>query len=224
MACIDPRDIPPDLLPPSPSLIKQHDALGILKAYSFITVQPSNQFLNLHRLVHLATRNWLRKVNSLEQWMIRTGARLSSVFPDDDPRNRRLWRGYLPHALSILQSSEFCHQGDGRAELQRMVGGCLYSDGRYNEAEALHLVILGNDERTRGRDHPYTLTSMNNLASICRDQGRWTKAEKLGMQVVEARKTVLGLEHPSTLVSMANLASTYYRNQGRWTEAEKLNV
>jgi hypothetical protein len=66
MARINPRDIPPMLLPPS-SQIKQHDVLGVLKAYSFVTAQPINQFLNLHRLVHLAIRNWLRKEGSLEQ-------------------------------------------------------------------------------------------------------------------------------------------------------------
>jgi hypothetical protein len=57
MACIDPQAIPPLLLPPGPSRIKQYDALGVLKAYSFVTVQPINQFLNLHRLVYLAIRN-----------------------------------------------------------------------------------------------------------------------------------------------------------------------
>src|SRR4029077_12512689 len=122
MACIDPRNIPTHLLPPGPSRVKQHDALGVLKAYSFITVQSVNQFLNLHRLVHLATRNWLRKENSLEQWMAKTGARLKSIFPDSNHRNRSLWREYLPHAQLILQSKEFHNQGDERVELQRKVG------------------------------------------------------------------------------------------------------
>jgi hypothetical protein len=139
MACIDSRDIPLLLLPPAPSRIKQHEALGVLKAYSFITEQPINQFLNLHRLVHIAIRNWLRKENTLKQWTIKTGARLTSVFPDDDYRNRRLWQEYLPHAQSILQRREFRNQGDERVELQQKVGRCLYRDGRYNEAEALLL-------------------------------------------------------------------------------------
>jgi hypothetical protein len=116
MACIDLRNIPP-LLPPSLSRIKHHNALGVLKAYSSITAQPVNQFLNLHRLVHLAIRTWLRKEGSLEQWTIETGARLNSVFPDHDHRNRRLWWGYLPHAQFILQTKEFHNQGDERVEL-----------------------------------------------------------------------------------------------------------
>jgi hypothetical protein len=39
MSCIDPRDIPLSLLPPDSSQVKQQKALGLLKAYSFITGQ-----------------------------------------------------------------------------------------------------------------------------------------------------------------------------------------
>ena len=68
-------------------------------------------------------------------------------------------------------------------------------------------------KRVLGPEHPHTLTSMNNLATIYQHQGRWTEAEKLLVQVMETRKTVLGPEHPDTLTSMAELASTY-QNQG----------
>ena len=59
MSCIDPRDIPQSLLPPDTSQVKQQNALGLLKAYSFITGQADDQTVSLHRLVHVATRNWL---------------------------------------------------------------------------------------------------------------------------------------------------------------------
>jgi tetratricopeptide (TPR) repeat protein len=220
MACIDSRDIPPLLLPPAPSQIKQCKALGVLKAYAFTAEQPINQFLNLHRLVHLAIRNWLRNENTLNQWTIKTGARLNRVFPDDDHRNQRLWREYLPHAQSILQRKEFHYREDNKAELQGKVGKCLHSDGRYNEAEALFLERLEHDKKTRGPNHLDTLADTAWVAFTYRKQGRWTEAEKLEAQVMETRTTVLGPEHLDTLTSMANLAHTY-RDQGRWTEAEK---
>jgi tetratricopeptide (TPR) repeat protein len=209
MACINPRDIPPHLLPPGPSRVKRYDALGVLKAYSFITVQPINQFLNLHRLVYLATRNWLRKENSLEECMVKAGVRLKNIFPNNEYKNRRLWREYLPHAQSILGSKEFHIRSDGKLELQQMVGQCLNSDGRYNEAEALFLEVLENDKMTRGQDDLKTLTSMGWVASTYWNRGRWAEAEKLGVQVMETSKTVLGPEHPFTLTSMSNLATTY---------------
>ena len=53
MSCIDPRDIPQSLLPLESSQVKQQNALGLLKAYSFITGQANDRIISLHRLVHL---------------------------------------------------------------------------------------------------------------------------------------------------------------------------
>jgi hypothetical protein len=61
MACVDPRDIPQSLLPPGPSRKKEMDAISTLYAYSFVNRRPADVALDLYRLVHLATRNWLRK-------------------------------------------------------------------------------------------------------------------------------------------------------------------
>ena len=74
-----------------------------------------------------------------------------------------------------------------------------------------------------GPDHPETLTSMANLATLYRKQGRWEEAERLQVFVMHWSKERLGLDHPKTLASMSALAATYW-NQGRWDEAEKLNV
>ena len=69
MACIEPKDIPlsPCLLPPGASRKKEIDAIGILTAYSFVNKRAADECLDLHRLVHLATRNWLRKEELLVQ-------------------------------------------------------------------------------------------------------------------------------------------------------------
>jgi hypothetical protein len=79
MSCIDPRDIPQSLLPPESSQVKQQNALGLLNAYSFITGQMDDQTISLHRLVNVATRNWLRNEGVLEQWTVNTGKGRLSV-------------------------------------------------------------------------------------------------------------------------------------------------
>lgn len=58
-------------------------------------------------------------------------------------------------------------------------------------------------------DHPDTLTSIANLASIYYCQRQWKEAKDLKVQVMEMRKAVLGVEHPDTLKIMDRLASTY---------------
>ena len=61
MACVDAKDIPQSLLPPGQSRKKEIDAMGILQGYSFIAKRSADSAVNIHRLVHLAMRNWLRK-------------------------------------------------------------------------------------------------------------------------------------------------------------------
>ena len=72
--------------------------------------------------------------------------------------------------------------------------------------------------RVLGAEHPFTLTSMGNLASTYRNQGRWKEAEELFVQVMEIKKRVLGEEHPDTLTSINNLALMFWA-QGRNDEA-----
>ncbi|KAL2803369.1 hypothetical protein BJX63DRAFT_440189 [Aspergillus granulosus] len=197
------------------------DALGLLNAYSFTQSQDTK--ISMHRLVHIATRNWLRKNGLFSLWIQRVADQLGELFPDNSHYNRGLWREYLPHTLVLVHENEFIQQLEQYMKLVERISDCLASDGRYYEAEVLYHQLMRINQEKSGSEHPFTLTSMANLASTYRDQGRWNEAEKLDVQVMETSKTVLGAEHPDTLSSMANLASTY-SNQGRWNEAEKLKV
>jgi len=223
MSCVDAKDIPHSLLPPAQSRKKETDAIGTLSAYSFVSRRPRDQSLDLHRLVHLATRNWLRTEGLLSEWTAKTIARLEDIFPDDDHQNRALWRAYLPHVRYVLDSDVSLDERKMRLQLLRKFGLCLLSDGRYDEAEKPFSQALETLKRTLGVEHPSTLTSMADLASTFLNQGQWKEAEELQVQVTKTRKRVLGQEHPDTLSSMANLASTY-RDQGQWKEAEELEV
>ncbi|KAF2194690.1 HET-domain-containing protein [Zopfia rhizophila CBS 207.26] len=104
MACIYPKDIPQSLLPAGRSRKKETDAIGTLDAYSFIIRRPAGLALDLHRLVHLATRNWLRKEELIDQWTEKAISLLEEAFPDHDHKNRSLWRIYLPHVRHALLS------------------------------------------------------------------------------------------------------------------------
>ncbi|KAL4789245.1 hypothetical protein BDV19DRAFT_395223 [Aspergillus venezuelensis] len=224
MACINPREIPQSLLPDAPSKKKKLDAIGLLKAFSFVSEQIKDHALSLHRLVHLSTRNWLRREHQFSQRIQYTAKHLTKVFPDDEHKNQKTWRGYLPHALSLMNESDFQKERESFKKLVQNVGRCLRTDGRYYEAAAFFEDIV-RLQRTKGGDtnDPLAMDSVADLALTYDYQGRWKEAEELGVQVMEVHSQFLGTEHPYTLISMANLASTY-RNQGRWNEAEKLDM
>lgn len=97
----------------------------------------------------------------------------------------------------------------------------LYLQGKYKEAAVLAEKALALGERTLGREHPDTLTSIDRLGRIYTALGRYGEAEPLYLRALEVSERVLGREHPSTLGGVSNLA-WLYGIQGRHTEAEQL--
>jgi hypothetical protein len=147
--------------------------------------------------------------------------RLDEVFPDHGHQNRSVWRTYLPHVSYVLISDVVAKDDEKRIALAWRFGMCLYTDGRYHEAEPLFVEETKRCLRVLGQEHPDTLISMANLASKFWNQGRWDEAEALELQVMETRKTKLGVDHPDTLIGMNNLAFTW-KGLGRDKEALEL--
>ncbi|RAQ75712.1 kinesin light chain 1 and [Aspergillus flavus] len=222
MACINPRNIPQSLLPQPNSIKNRIDAINLLKAFFFVT-EGRDGSLNLHRLVHLATRNWIRKNQQFSRQILKTANRLNEAFANNGHTNRKVWREYLPHAFSLIAETEFQKEQEKYINFIANIGRCLYSDGRWKEAEELQLRVTELSKQVLGLEHPDTLTSMANLVLTYWNLGQWKEAEQLEIQVMELRKQVLGPEHPETLTSMHNLASIF-RDQGQWKEAEELQL
>ena len=57
-------------------------------------------------------------------------------------------------------------------------------------------------EEVLGKEHPETLTLMNDLAVSCSKLGREQEALKLNEEAVEICRRTLSMEHPNTLVSI----------------------
>ena len=90
----------------------------------------------------------------------------------------------------------------------------LWRDGKYDEGTRIAEAALEAQERTLGKEHPATLTSVNNLAALYDTKGETAKAEPLYVRALEARERTLGKEHPGTCLSAYNLA-VFYKKQGK---------
>jgi hypothetical protein len=51
------------------------------------------------------------------------------------------------------------------------LAGVLRDQGKYNEAEQMRREVVEGQERVLGKEHPYTLMSMNNLALVLSGSG-----------------------------------------------------
>ncbi|OQV09550.1 hypothetical protein CLAIMM_13658, partial [Cladophialophora immunda] len=229
MACLREKSIPKSLLPEVGSKKDAVEALATLKGYSFVTEQMGNEggtnheaLYDMHRLVHLAARNWLRKEGTLGDWKRASIARLAQLFPSGDHQSKDVWTVYLPHARRLCED-DVIEDLPERSRLLEKMGLCLFADGKYGEAVEAQMAVVHWRESKLGMSDEETLRAYNNLGEALNWKGDHRAAEKHLQQAFQRQRDVVGAEHPSTLTSIANLASTY-RNQGRWKEAEELDV
>ncbi|KAI9148643.1 Kinesin light chain [Paramyrothecium foliicola] len=200
------------------------DDISVLRNYSFVTANEDGCTFEMHRLVQLATLEWLELHEQKEQWRHRFLTKLCKEIPTGEHKNWALCRMLFPHAQSA--AAQIPKTRDSRREwatvLHRAAWYCLEAGNR-TEAERLAVSAMKVRKKLFEADDEEVLRAMAMVAWTYSNQGRWEEAEKLDLQVMETRKTKLRADHPDTLTSMENLASTYIE-QGRWLEAEKLNL
>ena len=90
----------------------------------------------------------------------------------------------------------------------------LTDRGQYQEAETLHSRVVAIHERTLGREHPTSATSLSNLGNVLYLQGKFKEAEAVHRRALAVREKVLGTGHPDTATSMNNLANVL-QQQGK---------
>jgi Tfp pilus assembly protein PilF len=61
----------------------------------------------------------------------------------------------------------------------------LESQGKYEEAEAMHRRALEGREKVLGPEHPETITSVNNLGSMLERQSKYEEAEAMHRRELE---------------------------------------
>jgi tetratricopeptide (TPR) repeat protein len=229
MACLHERNIPESLLPEMDSKKDAVDALATLKGYSFVTRQTGNEgginhkaLYDMHRLVHLAARNWLRKDGTLRDWKRACIVRLAELFPPRDHQYKDIWTAYLPHAQRLCEDSGIEDLPEQYQLLEKM-GLCLFADGKYSEAVKAHAAVVHWRESKLGMSDKATLRAYNNLGEALNWKGDLRGAEIYLQKALQRQKEAVGAEQPTTLTSMGNLPLTYW-NQGRWKEAKELQA
>lgn len=194
MSCIDSKDIPQSFLPEASSEKKTTDALGTLQGYSFITVRyadSTTRTIDIHRLVHLATRNWLRMQNLLSIWANQAMQRLVTLFDGVDEDYNATGRFYVPHAYYSLQTFNAGYDGTTRLMLLSRYGHCLVREGRYPEAEPPLREVMESHMANFGLDSTATFRSIADFANILTRMGKLKQAEQLYLLVLEKAKLCL---------------------------------
>ena len=109
MSIMDAQNIPDFLVPQGEDAISFNRAIGTLEAFSFIAAKkqypgPRQQYrlFNLHRLVRLAIRNWLKMNDALDQRTAQVLKVLGSMCMENSSRTFEMSSLILPHAIEVL--------------------------------------------------------------------------------------------------------------------------
>ena len=84
ISCIEWKGIPRSILPTVRPEARTLDAIGTLCSYSFLGKQTDGTTYDMHRLVHLASRIWLRKSGSAVETQDEATKNLTTIFPTAD--------------------------------------------------------------------------------------------------------------------------------------------
>ncbi|MCC6344178.1 MAG: tetratricopeptide repeat protein [Bryobacterales bacterium] len=140
--------------------------------------------------------------------------------PDTRPDPDLTVRAALDRAAARVET-RFAHQPLLEAAIQLTIALAYVDLGLYDKAESHYRRSLQLREHLLGADHPDTLESSDNLASLYYRRGQFDRAETLHRHAFEVRRRAFGLSNPDTLASMNNLADTY-RAQRKYPLAEPL--
>ena len=103
------------------------------------------------------------------------------------------------------------NNGHSSAGVYKSYAIILHKAGFFFAAERLFYSAYRINATQLGEHHPFTLSSLNNLASNLNEQGRHVAAAAYYEDVLRFRTLVLGSRHAATIDSLANLGYTYDR-------------
>ena len=219
MSILDAQNIPDFLLPQGEDVISFNKAIGTLKAFSFITtkkqspgpLQPYRLF-DLHRLVRLAVRNWLKVNNTLNQRTAQVLKILGSTCSEDDSEKFEISSLILQHVIEILASDLL--------QFRRPLG-CTYEFESSDTPLLSELHSISLTASTQFRETAHLLESVDTISNLMihtaqlleyvtsrfRDVNNLLEAKGFGTKCVAISARARGQSHASTLRRMSLLAS-----------------
>ncbi|KAM0203118.1 hypothetical protein ACHAPI_001292, partial [Fusarium lateritium] len=208
MSCIEPKAIPQSILPHN---AEPHDlelAIGTLCSYSFLVRRGESNVFDMHSLVHLATRGWLKKQDLERQVTYNATCHLAAKFPTNSDAHYNSRKEYLPHAMRLL-GQDSRNNVDEAYCLFEKVGGCFQTDRRFKEAVKCFEEVCLWKQSLLSETDGVRLASEHELASAYLDDRRINNAIEIFEQVVEVRKETLDERDNDRLASEHELASAY---------------
>jgi tetratricopeptide (TPR) repeat protein len=199
------------------------DDILTLENYHFISTMSSNTAFEMHRLVQLAARVWLRSHGLYKEWARKGIERLDEALPNGEHENWRRCGELYPHVTSTVNSQLNDRDASLRcASIQYKTAWFDWRRGLWSKAEALVAKSCSMRNKMLGPEEEETLSALDLYGLVLGSQGKYEEAEDAHRRALEGYEKVLEKEHPDTLTSRSNLALVLSR-QGKYEAAEEAN-
>ncbi|KAJ4305715.1 hypothetical protein N0V90_001246 [Kalmusia sp. IMI 367209] len=192
--------------------------LRTLRDFCFVSLTTDLDMFQMHSLVQLAMRDWLKIQGRHEQWKVRSIMALCRKFPGDpyeDPITSRL---YFPHAQSAV-----AHKPKDVAP-QRRWAILLHGAWKFGEMVASFTVaeeIIGKativiqawlSEGSSQSESVLILDLMSALARSKSLKNQWRETEALCEQIVALSHNTQNLTDLNIMGYIQNVSSIYWRH------------
>jgi tetratricopeptide (TPR) repeat protein len=199
------------------------DDVTTLRDYSFIKVTKDANTFEMHSLVQLATREWLKSQGQVNRWREQFISNLCAELPIGEHKDWETCEALFPHAKAALaQQPQDKESLKKWARLLFKAACYAWQRGRLDESERMSVVSMEIRREVLGEESEETLDSMKMVGLAKELGGKQEETEVMIRQILAWKEKVLGREHPETLLNMAHLASVLNR-QGKYKEAEVMN-
>ncbi|MGW0909466.1 tetratricopeptide repeat protein [Streptomyces sp. NPDC002853] len=217
LAWYAPDEIPVDLVDGEGGPAAVASAIGILNAYSMITVDPAARTFCVHRLLQSVARTAdasdpHRTAHLVDEARDRATAALETAVRSTDWQDPATWpfgRTVLPHMDSLADHSPPSADTTTTARLLNHAGVFCLSQGLAARSTAHLQRARDHHERELGPYDVHTLACRHGLAAAQDAAGNVRQAVSLYESILRDAEDVLGATHPLTLASRNNLADAY---------------
>lgn len=221
MAFLDRNGIPKRLLKrENAKTVDFVSALGTLQSFSLIKADPRRESFEMHRLVQLSMRSWLRE--SPGKWQAQVLELLSKRFPSGVFDTWKECEELLPHAQAALsyETLSEAHLLD-RANLLAKLSRYHFEASHYKTAEEYCLELVSIRDKILGPHHLDSVSSKSLLGEVYFRRGTYDLAEPILRQAMDDYSKLLCPASEQALNNTGVLAQVVH-GLGRFEQAEAL--
>ena len=198
------------------------EAVGRLTAFSLVSTETTNDTYELHRLVQLVTRMWLKTESTLQKWQLNALHRVAAAFPFSKYETWDQCASLSPHGMVVCEYSATLETSQlNHAQLLGKMGMYHHHEGKFAAALQKYQQSLSIYDQYPSLKGAETGMLESTAVKALMALGRYEEAENMCLTQLDHRRRLYGSSHASTIASMRMLANILL-DKGRYVETERL--